>query len=302
MAKKGAPTPPDPIKTAQAQTKSNIDTAVAQTNLNQVDTVGPGGSLTYTRIGTNPDGTPKYQATQAYSGATKTAYDNAGAAIAQPLDLSNDAVEARLMELGMKRLQPQLDQRRSSVETDLINRGIRPGSDNYDRAKASLMQGENDAFDQLALTGRQQAISEALTARNQPISEFQALNGSNTPISTPQTGVAGTDYASLINNDYATRAGIYNQQQSDLYGGLFGLGKAAIGLFSDKRLKTDIRPTGKSVAGVPVKSWRWKGSGRPDIGVIAQDAEAKHPSVVSRDPASGMRKVNYGKLMQMGAR
>jgi len=300
MGKGAAPKPPDPIKTADAQTKSNIDTAVAQTNLNQVDTVTPGGSLTYKQIGTNPDGTPKYQATAAYSGATQTAYENAGNAIAQPLDLSNDATEARLMELGMKRLQPQLDQRRSSVETDLINRGIRPGSDNYDRAKASLMQGENDAFDQLALTGRNQSISEALLARNQPISEFQALNGSNTPISTPQTGVAGTDIAGLTQAAYAQQNQAYQQQMSDLYGGLFGLGKAAISL-SDKRLKKNIRPTGEKVRGIPVKEWDWKKTGRHDVGVVAQDVEKKFPHLVEMDK-SGYRKVNYGRLMSGAVR
>ena len=47
-----APKAPDPIKTAAAQTGSNIDTATAQQILNQTNQVTPEGSLTYNQSGT----------------------------------------------------------------------------------------------------------------------------------------------------------------------------------------------------------------------------------------------------------
>lgn len=244
--KQKAPQAPDPVKTAAAQTQSNRETAITQAQLNAVDQVDAyGNKLTYSQT-TNPDGTPKFTATQSLSPAQQallntnqaTQQTNANqvqSALSQPFSLDNDATEARLMELGMKRLQPQLDARRASAETDLINRGIRPGSTNYGQAHDVLNQGENDAFDQLALTGRSQAVNEALMERNQPLAERAALAGQTvtTPqlTSTPQTGVAGTDIAGLINNKYNADLTAYNKQQSDLYGGLFGLGKAAIGLF-----------------------------------------------------------------------
>lgn len=326
MGKQAAPTPPDPYKTAQAQTKSNIDTATAQTNLNQVDQVTPTGSLKYTQVGKNADGTPHYVATttltpaqqalletnqgtqQNLANTAKTQSGRLDQLLAQPFDLSNDATEARLMDLGRKRLDPVLADRRAAQETDLINRGIRPGSDAYDRAHTLLDQSENDAYDNLLLSGHSQAVSDALAQRNQPINELIGLS-SGTQVqqpqfaSTPQTGVGGTDIAGLINQDYTTRSNNYQQQQSDLYGGLFGLGKAALGMFSfsDERLKKNIRPTGRRVAGLPEKEWTWKGTTERGRGVVAQDVEKKFPHLVEMDP-TGYRKVNTGALMQMGAR
>jgi hypothetical protein len=229
--------------------------------------------------------------------------------LAQPFDLSNDATEARLMDLGRKRLDPVLADRRAAEETDLINRGIRPGSDNYNQAHTLLNQSENDAYDNLLLTGHSQAVSDALAQRNQPINELIGLS-SGTQVqqpqfqNTPQTGVAGTDIAGLVGQNYQTQSNNYQQQQSDLYGGLFGLGKAALSIpglsWSDKRLKENIEPTGRTIAGLPEKTWTWKGTDEPGVGVVAQDVERKFPHLVEMDP-SGYRKVNYGGLMRMGA-
>ena len=111
--------------------------------------------------------------------------------------------------------------------------------------------------------------------------------------------MAGTDITGLINNKYNADLNSYNQQQSDLFGGLFGLGKAAIGL-SDKRLKENIEPTGEKVNGIPVKEWDWKATGEHDIGVVAQDVEKKFPHLVEIGP-DGYRRVNYGRLMRKAA-
>lgn len=265
MAKKGEPERPDPIKTAdiqtkaniktaKAQTKQNIKTAAAQSTINNVNQVTPGGSLTYTKT-VDKNGVPQWTATTALSKPQQQIYDTGNeaalnlaqvakagsAALETPFSLDNDATEARLMELGRKRLDPILSDRSAAIETDLINRGIRPGSDNYDRAIREKYQAENDAYDQLALTGRQQAVSEALAGRNQLINEVNAARSGSqvqTPnfVSTPQSGVSpagigGVDVAGLITNDYNQRLAQYQQQQSDMWGGLFGLGKAAIGLF-----------------------------------------------------------------------
>lgn len=66
MGKKSGPKPPpapDPYATAAAQTQQNKETAVAQANLSRINQYTPYGSLVYDVIGTNPDGTPKYQQT-----------------------------------------------------------------------------------------------------------------------------------------------------------------------------------------------------------------------------------------------
>ncbi len=58
--KPSAPKAPDPVVTAQAQTGSNLATATAQSELNNINQTTPYGSSTYTQDGTYPDGTPKW--------------------------------------------------------------------------------------------------------------------------------------------------------------------------------------------------------------------------------------------------
>lgn len=325
---KQQPQAPNPVQVANAQTQSNKETAIAQAGLNAQNQVTPYGNLSYTQNGTWPDGTPKFVATTTLSPAqqqllntnqgtsqqlAQTAQAQAGRldqALAQPFSLDNEATEARLMELGRKRLDPLLAERGAALESDLINRGLRPGSDAYDRAIAQKYQGENDAYNQLLLSGRGQAVNEALMARNQPINESIALaSGTQVQqpqfVGTPQTGVGGTDVAGITQNAYQNQLNAYNRQQSDLYGGLFGLGSAAIGalpwasILSDKRLKTNIRDTGMKMRGVPVKDFTWKGTGQRDRGVMAQDVEKKFPHLVEMDP-SGYRRVKIGRLMTGG--
>lgn len=325
MGKPKAPTPPDPVATANAQTASNRETAITQTGLNAMNQNTPQGSLSYQQIGTWPDGTPRFESTTTLSPGQQKLYDtgmgtsqnlaNLGSQQSQrladlldkPFSLDNDATEARLMELGNKRLAPLLAQRREQQEASLANRGIRMGSDNYKTGQDQIDQGENDAYNQLLLTGRNQAVQEALTERNQPLNEIIGLaSGAQVQSpqfgATPQTGVGGTDIAGITQGNYNGQLSSYNQQMgqyNSTMGGLFGLGANALMAFSDKRLKTDIEPTGEKIGGVPVKEFTWKDSGQRDRGVIAQDVEKKFPNLVEMDP-SGYRKVNYGKLMQLG--
>jgi len=325
MGKPSAPQAPDPIATAGAQTASNQQTATTQAQLNAVNQVGPQGSLTYTQDKW-PDGTPKFTQTTTlspdqqalYNTGAKTQQNLANTAQTQsqrldgllstPFSLDNDATEARLMELGSKRLDPQLAQRREQEIARLSNQGIK-GGDVYDRAMKSLNEGENDAHNQLLLTGRNQAVQEALLQRSQPINEIIGLaSGSQVSMpqfgSTPQTGVGGTDVAGITQGAYNGQMAQYGQQMgqyNSTMGGLFGLGSNALMAFSDRRLKENIKPTGDKIGGVPVKEFTWKDSGERDRGVIAQDVEKKFPNLVEMDP-SGYRKVNYGGLMRMGAR
>lgn len=68
------PEPPDPYVTADAQTKTNIDTAIANNRMGMVDQITPFGSLTYETIYDSPQG----------SGAFSTAAPAPTAAPAQP--------------------------------------------------------------------------------------------------------------------------------------------------------------------------------------------------------------------------
>lgn len=78
MGKKSAPkapAAPDPAQTAAAQTAMNKETAIANANLNRINQYTPEGSLVFNQVGTNPDGTPKYESRQTYSPEQQQLYD-----------------------------------------------------------------------------------------------------------------------------------------------------------------------------------------------------------------------------------
>jgi hypothetical protein len=70
------PAAPDPQVTAAAQTKSNIDTANANANLNRVDQVTPWGSQTYSQGPRNPDGTSQWTQTTTLDPAQQKLLDS----------------------------------------------------------------------------------------------------------------------------------------------------------------------------------------------------------------------------------
>lgn len=80
-----------------------------------------------------------------------------------------------------------------------------------------------------------------------------------------------------------------------------GIGAAAgglMGLFSDRRLKADIEPTGEKLEnGLPLYRYRyvWDSPDTKRIGVMADDVRRDAPWAVWRD-ASGFDKVDYGAI------
>jgi hypothetical protein len=60
---------------AQAQSQYNREAAIAQANMNRIDQYTPQGSVRYTQIGTNADGTPQYRQDQTYSPDQQALYE-----------------------------------------------------------------------------------------------------------------------------------------------------------------------------------------------------------------------------------
>ena len=266
MGKPSAPKPPDPKETASAQTATNIGTAVSEAFLGNVNQVTPDGSLNYDQTGTyqysdphtgKVHDIPTFTATQTLSDAQQAIKDQSDAAqlnlagiandqsgflqdyLNEPITLDNEAVESRLFDLGRKRLDPLFAEQGEQLRTNLSNRGIKFGSDDYDRAIETFDQRQNDAYNQLLLSGRAQGIQELMAERNQPINEITALlSGSQVsqpnfiPTNMPQ--IPTVDYAGLVQDNYNAQLGQYNQQvgqRQNLLGGLFGLGAGLIGGF-----------------------------------------------------------------------
>jgi hypothetical protein len=180
------------------------------------------------------------------------------------LDLSNVAkmpvnAGTTAQEAIMSRLDPSLAKNRVSTETQLINQGLRPGTEAYDNAIQLLGQQENDARTQAALTGinldtsanaqmynqalqagqfentaQQQALAQAIQQRQMPLNEITAL-ASGSQIQNPQFGayqgsnVAASPIFGATQAAGQTAQNNYNQQvatQNTNTAGLYSLAGA----------------------------------------------------------------------------
>jgi hypothetical protein len=119
-------------------------------------------------------------------------------------------------------------------ESDLINRGIRPGSTQYDNLKNQFMVNQSDAYNSANMNNYNSALQSQLAIRNQGINEISALAGGS-QVQSPQFGqinspqLAGTDVGGITQQGYNNQMNSYNANQKGL-GGLFdaGLGIAKL--------------------------------------------------------------------------
>lgn len=247
-----APSAPDPMATAQAQAGLNTNTAISQQLLNQTNQVNPYGSVTYNQTGSNTYtdsngkvvSLPQFTQTTSLSPTQQGIFDKTQAAqtnlaglaedqsgamrdyLNKPFQFDNQDAADWSYDLAQTRIAPQQQQNEAALRSQLINSGLRPGTQAWDSEMSRLTMANTDQNNQLALTGRQQAFNEALTTRNQPINELSALlsssqigNPGTASPGTPQTSVGGVDYTGLVNQQYQANAA----SSGGALGGLFGL-------------------------------------------------------------------------------
>jgi hypothetical protein len=219
------PKAPDPMKTAQAQSGLNTDTALTQQLTNMINQTNPWGSVNYDQNGTTGfiDSTGKYRtipqftqtttynpeqqaifdaSTQAQTnlaniaseqsasiqkylndrfqfsggpdvqglannavkapGALQAQHINAPDALqAQQFSFDNQDAANWATDLASQRILPQQKQDRTALETQLVNRGLRPGTAAWNSELERQGRTQNDQINQLTLNGRQQAYGEA---------------------------------------------------------------------------------------------------------------------------------------------
>lgn len=191
------------------------------------------------------------------------------------------------------------------AQGQFANQGDQQMSDNAFRQRSTNNATRDQLFNaQIAKMNasdqdRQQWMQEKFAVRNQPMNEIAALLSGGQVKSPEFMNIQGqkiptTDYAGLINQDYANKSANW---QSGI-GGLMGLGSAF--LMSDKRTKTDIEKVGK-VKGHNVYSYRYKfqdPQAPKTVGVMAQEVERRRPDAVKE--FGGIKHVNYGKLFELG--
>lgn len=325
MGKK-SPKAPDPAQTAAAQGAWNSFTAQQQQAMNMTGQNSPWGSLSYQQTGTqtiiDPNGkpvqVPMYTANTTLSPQQQAIYDQTQAAelnlanvaneqsgrigelLNNPFEFNNSDAEQWAYDLASPRILQQQQKNEGSLRSQLIASGIRPGTAQWDSEMSRLTNANTDQLNQLALTGRSQAFNEALAVRQTPLNEIiglmsgtQIQNPNATFAQTPQSQIAGVDYAGLVNNKYQSELAQYNAKTGAL-GGLFG-GIASLLPKSDRRLKKDIERIGETEGGAPLYKFRYKSGGPVHIGVMAQDLIESQPSAVVME-SDGYYAVDYSRV------
>jgi hypothetical protein len=248
----GGPEPPKPMNikkvSAQANTQNtqNAYQNAAFNRVNQQDQYG--NQLSYQQTGKDANGNPIFNASQSL-GQTGQQFAGGLGSIGQqyfsgaqnllnnPADYTNAGTEARIDELGRRRLDPRFQREGDALHTQLVNRGLDPTSEAYKAQMEQFGQTKNDAYNQLALQGRGQAFDEALRGRSAQIEELQGLTApglkygmnaiSPNLINAPGVGVQNVDIAGLHTAKAAQQQAAYQQQLSQHNGMLGGL--ASIG-------------------------------------------------------------------------
>ena len=353
--KQPAPPPaPDYKGAAVAQGVANLESARATARLSNPNTYTPYGTQIVTYDGDTPTIrqtlTPTAQKTldaqqnvelqlanlgakgaSTASNVLDKPFSFGGPDVQTSLDLSNVAkmpVNAGMtgQEAIMQRLEPSLARQRTSTETNLINQGLRPGSEAYNNAINLLGQQETDARTQAVLQGlnldiganqqgfgqalesgkfgntaQQQALAEAISLRQLPLNEITALM-SGSQIQNPQFGAYSGATVQPAPTFAATQAqgafdaNAYNQQvatQNANTAGLYSLGGSALKAFSDRRLKSNIVKIGTHPIGIGI--YEYDIFGGRQIGVMAQELLEVMPDAVHQHP-SGYLMVDYGRL------
>lgn len=102
--------------------------------------------------------------------------------------------------------------------------------------------------------------------------------------------------ANIINGTAGGLGGTTTQTQPAPSSGsqYLGLATAALGLFSDERVKENAEPVGKMFDGTPIYKYEYKGdpTKTTHMGVMAQDIEKKYPEAVHHTP-EGVKMVEY---------
>jgi hypothetical protein len=337
-----APAAPDYRGAAQETAAGNLEAARAATAANRVNQITPYGTLKYEVTGADPYGNPTWTATQALSPAQQQLLDyqnqaslGLGKLAGQGLGYVENMLQtpfntATLPSTGfnpsqtyqeayMQRLAPQLQQGREQLQQRLANQGIDIGSTAYDRAMMQQAQRENDLLAAATTQGfgvgqqaRQTALQEQAYLRNEPLNTLSAVRtgaqvqGPQFVNSAQQATTAGPDILGAAQMGYNAQMGDFNAKQAaqaNLNQGLMGLGAAAIPLFSDIRLKENIKAIGVMDNGLTLYSFEYKdevkshpmGGDGVHVGVMAQEVEQVFPYAV-KTLDDGYKVVDYGLL------
>jgi hypothetical protein len=233
------PPAPDFGQAAQAQGQANMDTARLQTEMNRPNEFTPFGSRTWTKNGdqwtSNVTMSPQVQ------GLYDKSIAGANNSLAQPFDITNnrDAIVDAMYRRSTRLMDPQYQQSEEQQRSDLVNRGFSVGDEGYTRAMDNFnrMKSEDyaNARDRATTGGAQQAVSEALVQRQEPLQELNAIRTGAMPTFQPYSATSNISPAPTFAATQAQwgadmdRSNFMQAQNAGMMSGLFGLGASYLG-------------------------------------------------------------------------
>jgi hypothetical protein len=203
-----------------------------------------------------------------------------------------------------------------TAEDQAVGAGEQEGATEFGEANAAQAQGFGQEGTQLQYNNAQipQNIQneEAELGLGQEQSGYDInllnglMNGQQVGMPTfPGTTSAGSGTAPNLlgagEDQEQAALDAYNAQTGSANSLMQGLGSAATTVgaafaFSDEDMKTDIKRVGETDEGVPIHTYRFKGSPTTQMGVLAQQLRKKKPGAVAKDPMSGNLMVDYRKV------
>ena len=229
-----APAPPDPFQTSQAQTQSNVNTAIANAWLTNANQNTPYGNLTWTQNGTRyipGEVDPKTgQQSPGYEIPTFTATQTLSPADQAILDKQN-AVENQAWTIGGDLLNRSADNLSRPMDMSGLPELTQDFSADRRRVEDAFMTRFNEDYGQQQASERQrlanQGIAEGTEAYN---SAMQPLERSRNDMLTQAIMAGGQEQSRLQGlNTQARQQGIQERAQQryepiNVASGLFGLG------------------------------------------------------------------------------
>ena len=157
------------------------------------------------------------------------------------------------------------------------------------------MQGIN-----LDAQARERALNEAYSAQSRPLDLINSLR-TGSQVKNPQFNsyaqqatTQGPDIMDATQQTYSANldaANAQNAYRNQMMQGLFSVGGA---MMSDRRLKTNIKPVGKTDGGLTIYTYNYVWGGPTQMGVMAQEVEQQNPSAVVE--IAGYKAVDYSKV------
>jgi hypothetical protein len=173
---------------------------------------------------------------------TGAGLDRVNQGLAQPFDYSSvGQVQDDAYKAYTGRLDDRFGREQESMETKLVNQGLRPGSEAWANAQKDFSYGKNDAYNQAqisAINTMPQTFQLAQALRNQPLNELNALR-TGSQVTNPQfqqvpmqQTTTGPNFLGATQAQGQYDQGLYNAQQAQnnsMMSGLFSLGAGALG-------------------------------------------------------------------------